>query len=451
MPGITIIMPSLNVRNYMRPCLESVLNQSLRDIEVLAVDAGSTDGTLEILEEYAVRDKRMSVICSNKKSYGYQVNLGLENAKGDYIGIVETDDLIRTDMYEILYQMAVQNNLEYIKGGFSQFVELENGLRWYQPGGSCIFDRALMEKVLSPKSMPELATQDYYLWAGIYSRSFIKDIRFSETPGASFQDIGFIYQVLSKADRAMYISEELYYYRQTGENSSFHKNGFRYLMDEYRLLEKLLPQKSDIWKQAYYERMFRQTIGRFQRMAIGGRYQSAAEMDVLRENMEQAEHSGIFKTDRLNIEDQNLYHKLQSSPAGVFDVFYGELQPKRERLNDLLNFICDKEVVIFSCGKYGKFVHLLLECYKKGQVKAYCDNNDALWDDAVQGINVLSPERAIKTYQSALYVIANLKHANEIKTQLTKAMILENRIYVYQPDFEIAIFFMHMDGGGEDV
>ena len=231
MPLITVIMPSLNVKNYIRNCMDSVLGQTLQDIEIIAVDAGSTDGTLEILEEYAVRDERLSVICSNRKSYGYQVNLGLENAKGDYIGIVETDDLIRSDMYEILYNTAIQNNLEYIKGGFSQFVELENGLRWHQPGGTCIFNRELIGKILSPKSMPELATQDYYLWAGIYNRSFIKDIRLSETPGASFQDIGFIYQVLSTADRAMYISEELYYYRQTEGNSSFHRNGFQYLVD----------------------------------------------------------------------------------------------------------------------------------------------------------------------------------------------------------------------------
>lgn len=450
MPLITVIMPSLNVKKYICNCMDSVLGQTLQDMEIIAVDAGSTDGTLEILEEYAARDERLHVICSNKKSYGYQVNLGLDNAKGDYIGIVETDDFIRPDMYEILYNTAVQNNLEYIKGGFSQFVELENGLRWYQPGGACIYYRELMGKILSPENMPELATQDYYLWAGIYNRSFIKGIRLSETPGASFQDIGFIYQVLSTADRAMYIPEELYYYRQTGENSSFHTNGFKYLVDEYGLLEKILPQKPDIWEQAYYERMFRQTIGRFQRMAIGGKYQKSADVDVLRENMRRAEQSGVFKIDQLSIENQMLYNKLQNSPAGVFDVFYGKLQPQMRRLKDFLNFICDNEVVIFSCGKNGKFVHLLLEYYKKGQVKAYCDNNDALWNDTVQGINVLNPERAVKEYKSAIYVIANLKNVNDIKKQLTKAMIPEDRIYVYQPNFEIELFFAH-GCGGEDV
>ncbi|MBD5522367.1 MAG: glycosyltransferase [Lachnospiraceae bacterium] len=161
------------------------MNQGLRDIEILSIDAGSTDGTLEILEEYAVSDERIRIIHSDKRSYGYQVNLGIESAKGEYIGIVETDDIINPNMYERLYNIAISQNL------------------------------------------PELAMQDYYLWAGIYQKDFIKDIRLSETPGATFQDTGFIYQVLSKADRAMYIADELYYYRQTKGNSSFNKNGFR--------------------------------------------------------------------------------------------------------------------------------------------------------------------------------------------------------------------------------
>ena len=116
MSKITIIMPSLNVRNYIRPCIESVLNQTLEDIDILSIDAGSTDGTLEILEEYAAADDRLQVIHADKKSYGYQVNLGIESANSEYIGIVETDDIIASNMYERLYQTAAVQNLEYVKG-----------------------------------------------------------------------------------------------------------------------------------------------------------------------------------------------------------------------------------------------------------------------------------------------------------------------------------------------
>ena len=93
-PLISVIMPSYNVARYIRVCMESVLAQSLQDMEILAIDAGSEDGTLDILREYADKDERICLVHSEKKSYGYQVNLGIQMARGKYIGIVETDDFI---------------------------------------------------------------------------------------------------------------------------------------------------------------------------------------------------------------------------------------------------------------------------------------------------------------------------------------------------------------------
>ena len=94
MSEISVIMPSLNVRPYIEKCLGSVVSQSFKDLEIICVDAGSTDGTLEIINEFARKDSRIKVINSDIKSYGYQMNLGIRYAKGEYIGIVETDDFI---------------------------------------------------------------------------------------------------------------------------------------------------------------------------------------------------------------------------------------------------------------------------------------------------------------------------------------------------------------------
>lgn len=444
MPKISIIMPSLNVKNFIRPCMDSVLAQTLSDMEVLAIDAGSTDGTLEILKEYAAADSRLRVIHSDKKSYGYQVNLGLEQATGDYIGIVETDDYISPDMYQVLYEAAVTHDLEYVKGRFATFVELANGLRCYQSGNACIFDKEKLGKVLSPKSMPELAIQDYYLWAGIYRRDFLSDIRLNETLGAAFQDIGFIYQVLSKADRAMYIPDEVYFYRQTRGNSSGNRNGFRYLIGEYQYIGEMLPQKTDSWKQAYYERMFRQTVGRFSRMAVGGEYWQEAEEEVktLKESLSRAVQDGIFKPSNMSEENQRIYDKLQTSTKALFDEAYEELQSKVERLKAFLNQIADNRVIIFGCGKFGKYIHLILECHKEGQVKAYSDNNVLLWNEMVQGIKVLKPEEATAAYRDAVYVVANSKNAEDIKAQLQKLDIAEDKICVYRPDFDLRLFMV---------
>ena len=119
---MSVILPSLNVVNYIEECLDSVTGQTLEELEILCIDAGSTDGTLEILQKYADKDKRIRLIHSDKKSYGYQINLGIDQASGEYMGIVETDDYIEPKMYEELYQTASEENLDYVKAGFDVFV-----------------------------------------------------------------------------------------------------------------------------------------------------------------------------------------------------------------------------------------------------------------------------------------------------------------------------------------
>ena len=85
---VSVILPSFNVREYIDECIVSVINQTLYDIEIICVDAGSTDGTLKVLQKYETRDSRIKVVVSDKKSYGYQMNLGIAAARGIYIGIV---------------------------------------------------------------------------------------------------------------------------------------------------------------------------------------------------------------------------------------------------------------------------------------------------------------------------------------------------------------------------
>lgn len=444
MPKITVIMPSLNVKNYIRSCIESVLDQSFRDIEVLAIDAGSTDGTLEILEQCAEEDSRICVIHSDQRSYGHQINLGIEMAVGEYVGIVETDDVIARDMYQILYQTVSENRVEYVKCGFSSFVETDSGLRWFQKGGRCIADKDLIGRIISPRNMPELAIQDYYLWAGIYRKSLLKDIRLSETPGASFQDIGFIYQVLSTADRAVYLDDELYFYRQTKENSSFHKNGFQYLVREYTCLSRVLPSKSDVWVHAFYARMFRQTIGRLQKMAVHGVYwkESENDLNVLLKTMRRAELGEVFQPDQMSEDNRRIYDTLQENAYDVFLDEYAVLAPKIEKLHILLNYIGNREIVIYGCGNYGKYTHILLEMHKPGQIRAFCDNNKRIWNTGVQGVKVIDPEKAVLAYPDAIYVTANLRDWDGIYGQLLTLGIGENQICRYQPDIDIRLFLI---------
>ena len=138
---VSVILPSLNVVGYIRESIRSVREQSLKDIEIICVDAGSTDGTREIIEEYVKSDDRIIVIDSPVKSYGFQVNQGLEIAKGEYIAILETDDYVHQDMYAKMYEIANTEQLDYVKCNYDTYV--------FDDAGNKVFSSRKISKNLS--------------------------------------------------------------------------------------------------------------------------------------------------------------------------------------------------------------------------------------------------------------------------------------------------------------
>ena len=121
MAKVSIIIPTYNVEMYLVECMESVVNQTLKDIEIICINDGSTDGSLEILKSYAQKDDRIVLVDKENGGYGIGMNIGLDKATGEYIGIVEPDDFIPLNMYSDLYEKAVENDLDFIKADFYRF------------------------------------------------------------------------------------------------------------------------------------------------------------------------------------------------------------------------------------------------------------------------------------------------------------------------------------------
>ena len=124
MIDLTIILPSYNVGEYIDECLKSVCYDTKYSIEILCIDAGSSDRTVDCIKGFLNRDSRFRLIHSDVKSYGYQVNLGISRAKGKYVQIVETDDFVVSKTIDKLVDLAEEYNLDYIKGDYYGFVEI---------------------------------------------------------------------------------------------------------------------------------------------------------------------------------------------------------------------------------------------------------------------------------------------------------------------------------------
>lgn len=112
MPEISIIVPVFNVESYLRKCVDSLINQTFADIEIILVDDGSTDNSANICDEYSLKDKRIKVIHKENGGLSDARNAGLEVCKGEYIGFVDGDDYVSESMYQILYDRAIQFNAD---------------------------------------------------------------------------------------------------------------------------------------------------------------------------------------------------------------------------------------------------------------------------------------------------------------------------------------------------
>lgn len=435
MPKISVIMPSLNVVKYIRPCIESVLEQTLDDIEIICVDAGSTDGTLEILNEYAQNDKRVRVVISEKRSYGYQMNLGFSLASGEYIGIVETDDYIEKDMYKTLYDLACKTDADYIKGGRYNFeyigkIELRESVFQFE---SSKYDKNGMV-IIENDTTGELLLKDYYVWTGIYKADFVKGIKFNETPGAAYQDIGFLAQVFINSKKAIYLNKAFYHYRQDNTGAScYNKNAFRFLVEEYDYTDKHCAEQSNEFKFRLNCKMYRQMYLRMLVMAYSGEiWENAVEyLKIIRGRIKNLIDEDNKITGVLSVYEENVIKEFNENILSLYEKEKSNADISKKLSDEFFEKMpeCD-EIVIFGAGNYGRAAHLLLEM-NGYNVCVFCDNSDKLQGKTLQSAGIISPKEATEKYPEAVYVIANKNYKDEIREQLINSGINKENIIEY--------------------
>lgn len=243
MPKVSVIVPTYNVEEYLDKALESVKRQTLKDIEIVVVNDGSTDNSLDIINKWAKGDDRFVIIDKENGGYGAAMNTGIAKATGDYIGILEPDDLLPLHMFEDLYEVATQNDLDFVKADFYRFTTSENGnVRLYYhhlaPEGTNYYNR-----VINPREEPEVLAFIMNTWSGIYKREFLleNNIQHNTTPGASFQDNGFFWQTMIYSKKIMFIDKPYYINRRDNPNSSVNNKGKVYAANkEYDFIRDIL-------------------------------------------------------------------------------------------------------------------------------------------------------------------------------------------------------------------
>ena len=222
-PKVSVVIPVYNVEKYLRECLDSVVGQTLREIEIICVDDGSTDSSLEILKEYAAKDERISVLRQENLHAGVARNAGLTVAKGEYLSFLDSDDFFELNMLEEMYQKAVDNQADicvceadrYDKDGV--FSSNYSGIhKQYLPTHDVFTPEEIKEHVFSFTNSAS--------WNKLYLNNLIKKNNIKYQNFTSCNDIGFVFSALSMSSQITIIEKNFVHYRQS-ENSITSKRG----------------------------------------------------------------------------------------------------------------------------------------------------------------------------------------------------------------------------------
>ena len=303
MPKVSILVPIYNVEKYLRECLDSCINQTLQDIEIICLNDGSTDSSLEIIKEYAAKDSRVVIVDKPNSGYGNNMNVGLDKASGEYIGIVESDDLADPNMFEVLYNKAKELDLDFIKSDYRRFIGKEKSYEeFYTP---LYKTNEFYNRIINPQEEKDVFSLIMNNWSGIYKREFLNkyNIRHHETPGAAFQDTGFWFKVFTLARRVMFLRLPFYMYRVDNVNASRHNSKKVFVIfDEYKYIYDFLKENDlfNEYKYVFNYQKFKTYMNAYIKLTINLRWEFLTKM--------QKELNNAFNNEEI---DQNLFSKKE--------------------------------------------------------------------------------------------------------------------------------------------
>lgn len=239
---ISIIVPVYNVADYLDECISSLINQTYRNLEILLIDDGSTDGSGTICDVWAEKDERIRVIHTENHGVSHARNIGLKEARGGYIGFVDGDDWCDPDMYETMLNYVHKTKADIHAGGYviERAAGTEMPLHIGTPGILSV--RQAIHDLFSPGTHKRF--MNWVVWDKLFSRSIISGIRFDEKLKRS-EDQWFFWQVLRRVNCISYAPQMAYHYR-IREGSAMHTVSNRVGTDSIAAMKYILQDAEDM-------------------------------------------------------------------------------------------------------------------------------------------------------------------------------------------------------------
>lgn len=310
--SVSIIIPVYNAEKYLDQCISSVLNQTLKNIEVICIDDCSTDKSLCILNEFAGKDSRVKILQNEKQMFaGLSRNRGLDAARGEYVYFLDADDYMAPDACELTHSIAKENELDVIRFK-AQAVDEESGenvdVRAYSLGYLNTRD---YNKILTIGCNPKLfARVSVAPWSGFCKRSFLlnSNIRFNDLRVVN--DRSFYIETITRAERIMFIDSIVVYHRINVEDSlvSSRWKYFNCHFKSYSIIEELVESLPEVVKRTVLENEVHDIFCWFNKFRVV----SLIDEDIVQEMISFLRKLDItlFQKDFKNCRWYSMYYKL---------------------------------------------------------------------------------------------------------------------------------------------
>lgn len=233
-PKVSVIIPVHNAVKYLKRCLNSVINQTLHEIEIICVDDGSTDLSLAMLIEYAKKDNRITVLTQKNMFAGVARNCGLSVARGEYIAFLDSDDAFNINMLKQMYEAAIKNDADIAMcNADAPMVVLDH---WFN--GETVFSckEGHIASVL-------FQCIEGYPWNKLYRKQMVQDKNFYFSNAYIHEDTAFVMPALIAANKIVYIKEEFVHYEQNpnsiSKNKTYTKGLYISVVDLYNTIKRL--------------------------------------------------------------------------------------------------------------------------------------------------------------------------------------------------------------------
>lgn len=263
-PKVSIIVPIYNVEKYLDRCMDSLLNQTLMDIEIIMVDDGSPDNCPKMCDEYAKNDNRVKVVHKKNGGLGFARNSGLDVATGEYVAFVDSDDYVGLDMYKTLYDKAEVDKCDAVFCGFRTEVRQNKWIYSDEVDADKLWRGKdvqvfMLDMIASGAGVKAERLYQMSVWHSIYNRSIIEEnhLRFVSEREVASEDIPFQVDFLSKANIVVYVSKTFYSYCLNGTSLTATLKPEKYA--RYKQLRACLLSKSS--DAEYVSRVNRLFIG----------------------------------------------------------------------------------------------------------------------------------------------------------------------------------------------